>query len=57
MSGTNEAKAQEFLKEKKERTKALVNRGVERAGNSGRQSGPKVGVKPQGTSEPRPRPY
>ena len=53
MSGTNEAKAQEFLKEKKEKTKALVKRGVERAGNSGRQSGPKVGVKGQSTSEPR----
>jgi len=53
MSEKNEAKAQEFLKEKKEKTKELVRKGQDKAGNSGRQSGPKVGVKGQSTSEPR----
>ena len=50
MSTENDAKAQEFLKEKKERTKELVRDGRSKAG---RGPGAKVQPKGQSTSEPR----
>jgi len=46
----NEAKAQEFLKEKKEKTKELVRRGQDKAGRSPES---KVQPKGQSTSERR----